>query len=73
MSWKWKGVWTAHPHPHVPFPSSVAEGVQEDRPQYILHMSAHRRDGGKAQSGGVKCVIAPASDPGTAEPDDDDF
>ena len=47
--------------------------MQEDRPQYILHMSAHRRDGGKAQSGGVKCVIAPASDPGTAEPDDDDF
>jgi cysteine protease ATG4 len=60
---------------HVPFPSSVAEGVQEDRPRRIPQMSTARgRDGGRTQSGGVKGVIAP--DPGPAElddPDGDDF
>ena len=65
-------------HAHVPFPSSVAEGTQEDRPRRIPQMSTARgRDGGRTQSGGVKGVIAPASDPGMAEPDDepdgDDF
>ena len=57
---------------HVPFPSSGAEGVQEDRPRRIPQMSTARgRDGGRTQSGGVKGVITPASDPGNAEPDDD--
>ena len=57
---------------HVPFPSSVAEGVQEDRPRRIPQMSTARgRDGGRTQSGGVKGVIAPDPDPGMAEPDDD--
>jgi hypothetical protein len=60
---------------HVPFPSSVQEDVQEDRPRRIPQMSTARgRDGGRTQSGGVKGVIAP--DPGPAElddPDGDDF
>ena len=57
---------------HVPLPSSVAEGTQEDRPRRIPQMStAKGRDGGRTQSGGVKGVIAPDPDPGMAEPDDD--
>ena len=61
---------------HVPFLSSVAEGMQEDRPRRIPQMStAHGRDEGRMQSGGVKGVIAPDPDPdpdpGMAEPDDD--
>jgi cysteine protease ATG4 len=63
------------PRAHVPFPSSVQEGVQEDRPRRIPQMSTARgRDGGRTQSGGVKGVIA--LDPGPAElddPDGDDF
>ena len=59
---------------HVPFPSSVAEGTQEDRPRRIPQMSTARgRDGGKTQSGGVKGVIAPDPDPGMAEYDDDPY
>ena len=63
-------------HAHVPFPSSVAEGVQEDMPRRIPQMSTARgRDGRRTQSGGVKGVIAPDPDPdpdpGMAEPDDD--
>ena len=50
---------------HVLFQSSVAEGAQEDRPRLISQLStAHRRDEGRTQSGGVKGVIAPASDRG---------
>ena len=57
---------------HVPFPSSVAEGTQEDRPRRIPQVStAHGRDCRRTQSGAVKGVIAPASDPGMAELDDD--
>ena len=59
---------------HVSFPSSVVEGSQ-DRPRRVPQMStAHGRDGGRTQSGGVKGVIAP--EPGPTEPDDldwDDF
>ena len=59
-------------HAHVPFPTSVAEGVQEDRPRHIPQMSTpHGRDGGRTRSGDVKGVIVPASDPGMAEPNDD--
>ncbi|KAN0134671.1 hypothetical protein V8E53_007456 [Lactarius tabidus] len=44
---------------HVPFPSSVQEDVQEDRPRRVPQMSTARgRDGGRTQSGGVKGVIA---------------
>ena len=57
---------------HVPIPSSVAEGTQEDRPRRIPQMSTARgRDGGRTQSGGVKGVIAPDPDLGMTEPDDD--
>jgi hypothetical protein len=59
------------PRAHVPFPSSVTEGVQEDRPPRIPQMSTARgRDGGRTQSGGVNGVIA--LDPGPAELDDPD-
>ena len=69
-SWKRKELRVAHTY--IPFTSSVAEGVQEDRPQRIPQMSTARgRDGGRTQSGGVKGVIAPDPDPGMAEPDDD--
>ena len=58
-----------------PFPSSAAEGTQEDRPRRVPQMSTARgRDGGRTQSGGVKGVIAP--EPGPTESDDldgDDF
>ena len=59
-------------HVTVPFPSSVAEGTQEDRPRRIPQRSTARgRDGRRTQSGGVKGVIAPDPDPGMAEPEDD--
>ena len=46
--------------------------MQEERPRRIPQMSTARgRDGGRTQSGGVKGVIAPAGDPGMAEPDAD--
>ena len=50
----------------------MVEGVQEDRPWRIPQVSTARgRDEGRPQSGGVKGVIVPASDPGMAEPGDD--
>ena len=63
---------------HVTFPSGAAEGGQEDRPRRIPQMSTARgRDGRRTQSGSVKGVVVPASDPGMAEPyegsDRDDF
>ena len=46
--------------------------MQEDRPWRIPQVSTARgRDEGRPQSGGVKGVIVPASDPGMAEPGDD--
>ena len=59
-------------HVHVPFPSSVAEGAQEDRPRRISQMSnTHGSDEGRTQSGDVKGVIAP--DSGLTEPDDEPY
>ena len=56
------------PRAHVPFPTSVAEGAQENRPRRIPQMSTARgRDGGRTQNGVVKGVIAPDSDPGMAK------
>ena len=40
---------------HVSFPSSVAEGVQDDRPQRIPQMSTtRRRDGGGRRAGALR-------------------
>ena len=43
---------------HVSFPSSVAEGVQEDRPQLIPQMSTtRRRDGGGRRAGALRVLL----------------
>ena len=43
---------------HVSFPSSVAEGVQEDRPQLIPQMSTtRRRDGGGRRAGASRVLL----------------
>ena len=45
-------------HAHVPFPSSVTEGMPEGRQRRIPQMStARERDGGRMQSGSVKGLI----------------
>ena len=43
---------------HVSFPSSVAEGVQDDRPQRIPQMSTtRRRDGGGRRAGALRVLL----------------
>ena len=57
---------------HIQFPSSVAQGTQEDRPRRIPQIRAARgKDRERTRSGGVKGVIVPVSDPGMVEPDGD--
>jgi hypothetical protein len=70
-----KGRKRKEPHVHVPSPSSIQEGILEDRPRHIPQMSTvWEQDGGWTQSGGIKGIIAPDPRPaGLDDPDGNDF